>query len=103
MRILEGGGENVVKYLRSGNILTGGQNLISSLEPPSARSLFFEASTTELEFIGYCKMCFGQRFESYTTVKFDQIFHFSQTFSHFLGLVLMMPPPTCVILWPVSV
>ena len=46
---------------------------------------------------------FGQRFESCTTVKFDQIFHFSQTFSHFLGLVLMMPPPTCVILWPVSV
>ena len=61
MRILEGGGENVVKYLRSGNILTAGQNLISSLEPLSARSLFLEASTTELEFVRHCKMCFGAK------------------------------------------
>ena len=80
MRILEGGGENVVKYLRSRNSLTCGQILISSLEPLSARSLFLEASTAEMNemlywvFLVKVKYILGHRF-------IWRNFPISQTFS----------------------
>ena len=75
MRILEGGGENVVKYLRSRNSLTGGQILISLLEPLSAWSLFLEASTAKMEM--YCvELCFSLRYVKWSTVQFGRHFQF---------------------------
>ena len=45
MRIGGGGGrKNVVKHLRSSDVLTGGQIFISSLQPLSVRSFFLEVS-----------------------------------------------------------
>ena len=45
MRIGGGGGrKNVVKHLRSRDVLTGGQIFISSLQPLSVRSFFLEVS-----------------------------------------------------------